>query len=251
MSISDGQQAALARIIGGIGTPAFAAIAADAVCRLMGFDLAATVQHRRGARPRILFDNFAEAGARQGIENYVRHTHGINPILAAGRPGAFRARDFRVDAARIDAAARPWLVRAGDEELGFRTLGWPERLEEIGLYVEADRGMVELGLYRERAGHGVTPGALNALAALGPPIAAAFDRHCALSRSPAALDDIALSPRERQVADLLLRGCTSEAIALRLGISRHTIKDHRKHIFRKLGIASLSALFALRRDSMI
>ena len=53
-----------------------------------------------------------------------------------------------------------------------------------------------------------------------------------------------LSPRENQVCDLLLLGCSSDAIALRLGISRHTVKDHRKQIFRKLGIASLAELFA-------
>jgi DNA-binding CsgD family transcriptional regulator len=56
-----------------------------------------------------------------------------------------------------------------------------------------------------------------------------------------------LSPREMQIADLLLLGCGSDAIALRLGISRHTVKDHRKRIFRKLGIGSLAELFALYR----
>ena len=36
-------------------------------------------------------------------------------------------------------------------------------------------------------------------------------------------------------------------IALRLGISRYTVKDHRKHIFRKLSVGSLAELFALHR----
>ena len=56
-----------------------------------------------------------------------------------------------------------------------------------------------------------------------------------------------LSPREREITELLLIGCSSEAIALRLGISRYTVKDYRKQIFRKLGIGSLAELFALRR----
>jgi DNA-binding CsgD family transcriptional regulator len=56
-----------------------------------------------------------------------------------------------------------------------------------------------------------------------------------------------LSPREAQIAELMLAGCSSEAIALRLDISRHTVKDHRKRIFRKLGIGSLAELFALHR----
>jgi DNA-binding CsgD family transcriptional regulator len=45
-----------------------------------------------------------------------------------------------------------------------------------------------------------------------------------------------------------LIGCSSEAIALRLSISRHTVKDHRKQIFRKLGVGSLAELFALNRQ---
>jgi len=48
------------------------------------------------------------------------------------------------------------------------------------------------------------------------------------------------------VCDLMLLGCSSEAIALRLNISRYTVKDHRKHIFRKLQIGSLAELFARR-----
>src|SRR3546814_10274349 len=55
-----------------------------------------------------------------------------------------------------------------------------------------------------------------------------------LFRSPAPAR-APLTPREAEVRDLLLRGCSTEAVALRLSISRHTVKDHRKAIFRKLG----------------
>jgi DNA-binding CsgD family transcriptional regulator len=54
-----------------------------------------------------------------------------------------------------------------------------------------------------------------------------------------------LSPREQEICGLLLAGCSSQAISLRLDISRHTVKDHRKAIFRKLRIGSLAELFAL------
>jgi DNA-binding CsgD family transcriptional regulator len=84
---------------------------------------------------------------------------------------------------------------------------------------------------------------LRALDAAATPIAAAFERHRVLAGEGATLRTC-LSPRENQVCDLLLLGCSSDAIALRLGISRHTVKDHRKQIFRKLGIASLAELFA-------
>src|SRR3546814_20372057 len=65
-----------------------------------------------------------------------------------------------------------------------------------------------------------------------------------LFRSP-ALRPAPLTPREAEVRDLLLRGCSTDAVALRLSISRHTVKAHRKAIFRKLGISSLAELLSL------
>jgi DNA-binding CsgD family transcriptional regulator len=240
------QHTTLARIIGAIGDGDFAAVAADAVSQFMAFDLAAVFVHRRETAPTLMFDNFALAGGRQGLANYVAFTHSLNPILAAGAGGAVRARDFAIRP-RGDLARR-YLVRSPEEEMGFLTVGWPERLEEIGLYFTAGGGLVELGCYRPR---GSAPtDRMGELEALCEPIAAAFDRHASLTRKQTlAAPAEALSRRERQVTDLLLAGCNSEAIALRLQISRHTVKDHRKQIFRKLGVGSLAELFALQRRS--
>jgi DNA-binding NarL/FixJ family response regulator len=53
-----------------------------------------------------------------------------------------------------------------------------------------------------------------------------------------------LSARERQVTEALLRGLTIEAIADELSISRHTVRDHTKAIFSKLGVSSRPELTA-------
>ncbi len=45
---------------------------------------------------------------------------------------------------------------------------------------------------------------------------------------------IPLSPRERQVADLVAQGYTNIAIARRLGISPQTVKNHISNIYAKL-----------------
>jgi DNA-binding CsgD family transcriptional regulator len=303
------QAAVLAPIIGAIGENNFAAVAARAVLEWVRFDLTAVVFHRRGAKPGLLFDNFDVAGGTQGIMNYVSVTHCLNPVLqsltvasggtgggAGGGAGAgtgggadsgpgtgagagpgmglgvFRARDFVIRAQGIGRRLRPYMIESRDEELGYRTIGWPENLEEIGLYFGADGGVIELGFYRERGTHGMSAEHLGALAVLGTPIAAAFDRHAMFTQRMRATATSAsfvsassdtstnlttalaesaampLSRRETEVAEMLLLGCGSEAIALRLGISRYTVKDHRKQIFRKLGIGSLAELFALHRS---
>ncbi|MHC4444253.1 MAG: response regulator transcription factor [Planctomycetota bacterium] len=51
-----------------------------------------------------------------------------------------------------------------------------------------------------------------------------------------------LTPREREVMDLLVDGKSSKQIAYQFGLSRKTIDIHRTHIMLKLGIESLADL---------
>jgi DNA-binding CsgD family transcriptional regulator len=54
-----------------------------------------------------------------------------------------------------------------------------------------------------------------------------------------------LSAREREVAELLMTGTATDAIAERLHISPHTLHDHVKSIFAKLGAKSRAELMTL------
>jgi DNA-binding NarL/FixJ family response regulator len=47
-----------------------------------------------------------------------------------------------------------------------------------------------------------------------------------------------LTPREREVAQMLARGLTNKEIAQRLAITDHTVKFHLNGILRKLGVSS-------------
>ena len=61
----------------------------------------------------------------------------------------------------------------------------------------------------------------------------------------AAID---LSPREQEVAEWLGQGKSNEEIAIILGISAHTVKNHLDKIFRKLGVENrCAAAAALQR----
>ncbi|MCY1462194.1 Tetrathionate response regulatory protein TtrR [compost metagenome] len=54
-----------------------------------------------------------------------------------------------------------------------------------------------------------------------------------------------MSPRERQVARLVLQGYANSAIAELLGIQRGTVKVHRKNLYDKLEIGSQAELLAV------
>lgn len=247
-------QPVLSNIIGAIGEPDFASTVAGTLCYVAEFELAAVILHRPRSHSRILYENFGTIGHRDGLDTYARNTHRFNPMLGGVRNRAVRASDYRRQFSSIPAAMRPHMVPAPREELGFRTLGWPERQEEVGLYVPGWGGTIEIGLYRERGRRPASLHLLRTLSELAEPVGAAFERHRCLApvrrraASPAwSVRTCSLSGRENEICEFLLAGYSSDAIALRLSLSRHTVKDHRKNIFRKLAITSLAELFALAR----
>jgi len=55
----------------------------------------------------------------------------------------------------------------------------------------------------------------------------------------------ALSPREREVMNLALKGLPSKLIARELAISHRTVEQHRSRVLEKLGAASITELLRL------
>jgi len=67
-------------------------------------------------------------------------------------------------------------------------------------------------------------------------------------RHPDGLDRFSITPREREIIDLICSGCTNQEIADRLYISLATVKDHNYNIFRKTGVRNRVELTNLMRD---
>ena len=59
-----------------------------------------------------------------------------------------------------------------------------------------------------------------------------------------------LSPREKDVLELMLRGYGTDTSASRLDIAVETVRRHRKSIYRKLDVSSQTDLFSLFLNSM-
>jgi DNA-binding CsgD family transcriptional regulator len=53
-----------------------------------------------------------------------------------------------------------------------------------------------------------------------------------------------LTLREREIVTMVLRGHSTESIAMQLGISPGTVKIHRKNIYRKMKVSTQAELFA-------
>lgn len=54
-----------------------------------------------------------------------------------------------------------------------------------------------------------------------------------------------LTPREQLIVSMMLRGHLNLSISLHLGIAEGSVKNHRNHLYFKLGISSPSELFHL------
>jgi DNA-binding NarL/FixJ family response regulator len=50
------------------------------------------------------------------------------------------------------------------------------------------------------------------------------------------LDDMKITPRDRQVLNLLAQGCSNKDIASQLNISPRTVKQHLRTLFLRAGI---------------
>ncbi|MEP0202025.1 MAG: helix-turn-helix transcriptional regulator [Halioglobus sp.] len=120
-----------------------------------------------------------------------------------------------------------------------------ERTPALGPYTEtektalADAGDVVAALVRKH-----WPGSLEGT------MAGQTDLHAQVQKVLQAFGSSLLTPRERDVVQLVLRGYPSKAVASSLGISAQTEQVHRKNIYHKLGLSSHNALFSLFFDAL-
>ncbi len=228
-------------------------------------EMAMSLVYSGRSRPVHVCDTFTDEKAKRGLANYVENTYVLNPFYAAYRRGlsggVYRIRDLAPDAYFESEHRKSLAVSlAATEELGYVTNDWPQGMEEINVVVELPgRELAEISLMRPVRKGGFCDADLRALGEITPLITAVYRRYWASARSriahqstDSAIEDAfdrfggdVLSPREREVAQLILRGHSGNSIGTHLGISATTVKTHRKNLYGRLGIATHFELFSL------
>jgi DNA-binding CsgD family transcriptional regulator len=227
---------------------------------LIHFDYCEQFVYRRNARPIHVYDN-SLACAKTGLANYLEATYVLNPFFQRSRvglkPGVYRLRDLANDNRLNDRQLKRFRVTMEDsEEIGYLTEGWPPGRQELCIALDLPTGELgEITVARSSNSTDFTAEEISLLALATPFLRAIFRHYWGHTRLGHGADGCelqgrrSLSPRERQVAQLLLRGHSSQSISLQLGISATTVKTHRKNLYSKLGIATHYELFALFMDS--
>lgn len=246
--------AALAPLIDALGAPGFAA-AALAALNGAGLQTAswAVYELRQGAMPRLhLSASLGVADATQacfatyldtGLYRHDRSFDGVRPGHAA--------------VLRMHADEAP--SRAHRDAIYLRH-GMLERLS-VAQREPGGAGLLAINCYRHRHQGRFGTGEQAGFAELAPLLLAAVQRHLQLQRhlAPAAAPRPAraalqqrcpaLTARELDVCERLLRGWSYDGIAADLGLSVATVKTYRARAFDRLGLHFKSELFAaLRQD---
>lgn len=78
----------------------------------------------------------------------------------------------------------------------------------------------------------------------GGPVAVTISPAKSAQIAPIIVEAYGLTPREQQITQAVARGLANQDIALALHLSPHTVRDHLKAIFAKLGVGSRGELVA-------
>jgi len=261
--------AASAEIVDRMDDPILPDLLPRALSSLIEFDYSVVFVYRGKANPIHIHDTFPNPQARTGVINYVKNTYVLNPLYNAYqrglKTGVYRLRELASEGLIDRKPLRKYrMCAAASEEIGYLTDGWPAGCEELCIAMELPGGeCAELTLSRKASQGGFSDEDIASLSPVIPFLAAAVRRywrharlmHVSNTRDTGSDDTVRafgrnpLSPRERELAHLLLRGHSTASVGLRLGISTTTVKTHRKNLYSKLGIATQAEFFSLFLDS--
>lgn len=166
----------------------------------------------------------------------------------SGGPGLLMLADD-LSLAALTPAAEWWLAEIGDwpsgSELPQAVYSVATKLQEIERLPRTPASMIPRARTRTRGGQWLVLHAsrLTGVASAGQ-IAVIIEPAPPAEVAPLILLAYALTEREAQVAQLVLKGSSTERIAAALTISELTVQQHLKSIFDKVGVRSRRELVA-------
>jgi predicted ATPase/DNA-binding CsgD family transcriptional regulator len=142
-------------------------------------------------------------------------------------------------------------VAEGRTQSAFRLAGAAEALRRRGGTHLPEQFIPPLERLLDPAGRTIGPARADRLKAEGAQMTLTALMAEAIAEPEVAVDD-PLTPREREIAELVAQGLTNVQIADRLVISKRTVESHVDHIKQKLGVGSRNQVMAWAlRDAVV
>lgn len=245
------------RMVDGIGTPEFPEQLARALRRIAPYDFTVIFGYVGTARPLDLYDDFPPDRRRMHVEEYQEGPYLLDPFFLASldlsEPGLWRLREIAPDRFYQGEYYRSYYAQTG-------------LAEEIGFLVRVNARLV-LVVSLMRKQKRFSNAEVRALKQVWPVVDAACrknwqglvvsdrdvsqDMEQRIADAFGRIGEGVLTPRERQVVELTLRGHSAEAIGRLLEISAGTVRIHRRNIYAKLRITSQGELFSMFINAML
>ena len=242
--------ASVAQIISSLGTPDLPKHLSKALKVVVDFDDIVIFGYVGTSRPLALYNDFPEARRRLHVDEYLEGPYLLDPFFLAStgnvEQGLWRLSEIAPD-------------RFYQGEYFRNYYGQTGLAEEIGYLVNVHDGLsIVISLMRRT--RRFSKAEIKALKAAWPVVEAACQRHWKQTpdtREQAEsgfegkvelafrrIGEGILTPREREVVELTLRGHSADAVGKLLNISSGTVRIHRKNIYSKLRINSQGELFS-------
>lgn len=256
--------AMLVSLIELVGRDSFAEELATLLEEQFGHDHFHIFLYREKLVPALLASRPFPTSYERGLKNYLTYTYVINPAYRAYRmgkaAGVYMISDFIQNDNRTIIDAHDVDVHIEESEpIGYRTPGWPKNMAEVIVLIGLPNNTMLDFSFLTPLGSTQTKTCKTALERLFPFLNAILLRQFAINPGSLDAEDTAsgqedrfhdfggdaLTAREREIAQLILIGHSSNSISLNLGISLPTVKTHRRNIYSKLQISSQAELFSL------
>jgi DNA-binding CsgD family transcriptional regulator len=258
IALSESQTALLTRCIETLNSPDFGSQLTALIHSVVAFDSAVMMAYPDDSTLAVLLDELA-AGDRAVFDGPYRNgLYMLSPLYRESRNG-------RRGCFHISEIAPEGFTQSEFYELYYSR---NDSIDQAAYLMETGQGTpVALSIERTIKLEPFTAADLKQLSALAPLLAALVgqqqwneelvppasvqpDMHAHLQLVLENFGCSTLTPRERQVVRLILRGYPSKSVARELDISTQTEQVHRKNIYQKLTISSHAELFSLFFDSI-
>lgn len=248
---------ALARVILALGSEAFCPALHDWLGGISTFDNIAIIAFFQDRGPQVLWTRARDPRVFDRIDSdYVRGAYLLDPFFRLHQTGAedglYRLTEIAPDQFQRNEYFKSYYARTTlTDELAFFSTPAPGVSLTICIGRDATtRDTAQKFSARSCAGMRRMAPVVNALARsqwrdLCTGAGAPEDLASVLRARLSAARGIDLSPRQSEVALLILQGHSSISIGLALGISPQTVKVIRKQLYRKCAISSQGELYYL------
>ena len=247
-------EAAMAAAITLLDQAGFEAALWDVFVRTVAPDNMIVLAYRDRGPPQIIYTEASQPAVFAALDQtYLAGAYLLDPYydlhLSRAAAGVYRMRDVAPDAFHRSRYFSEYYEQTTlIDELTF--VAYPVPGVSINICLGRDAASAQLFTAREvatcqRLAPIVVALAVRHWAAIVPRAGAAGDVSARLILAAKAALGIHLSPRQAEVALLILRGHSTVSIALRLNVAAQTVKVFRKQLYSRCRISSQAELFAL------